>query len=473
MTGEDNPYRVQLKRPAVDVKRLEDGSLIMRCPYDLPTPAENIGVWLRKWADATPARPFLVKDDQELTYGDTLKQAQSISQNLVKRKLSASRPVMILSKNGIENAVLQLAAMDAGIPAVHINPAFSLTEKRFDIFKYIFDQVEPGLLFAADGEPFKNALRYGLENGAEAVIARDPAEKLKTTTFESLTSAWRKGAAKKAYTKVTPETIAKIHFTGSTIDEIKGIVTTQGTMCANQEALAAVFPIANATPPVIVDDAPWHRASGGNLVFNAILRNGGTLYIERFGLEKGQGAIDKESLPSPTHHITELMALYSLLPTLEVHPEIQEIFFKNLEVIWVVGGAITDEAHDRLQQMATRQTGHRLPVLSSYSALGTGAVNTGLYFASEQTGNIGLPVPGTFLKLATIPSDSDEDEDTFELSVKSVTTGANGPGLWRDGAVIDAETDEDGFFPVGDVVKLIDPMRPYLGIERSGRTSDA
>lgn len=474
MAENKNSYRVQLKRPAVDVKRLADGSLILRSPYDREPAAANVGEWLRHWAGMAPTRPFLIQQTpeegrRELTYGDALKLVLAVSQALVKKGLSVSSPLMILSKNGIENAILQLAAMDVGIPAVHINPAYSLSPKRIDVFEQIFNQVKPGLIFAADGAPFENALRYGVENGAEAVICGDPAPNLAQSEFARLTTSWRKGAAKKARAQVTPQSVAKIHFTGSMIEEILGIVSTQATMCANQESLAAIFPISNDKPPLIVDDAPWHRASGGNLVFNAVLRNGGTLYIDRFSKDSFLSPDGDIALPSPTVHITELLALYSLLPSLEVNNDMQKIFFQDLELIWVVGGAITDEANDRLQTIAQKQTGYSLPVLSSFSALGTASVNTGLYFASDQTGNIGLPVPGTLLKLS---AGDDSEDEIYEMGVRMDGKDDSGPLNWRDGAPVPALTDEDGYFQTGDAVKMIDPMRPYLGIERIGRISE-
>jgi len=242
------------------------------------------------------------------------------------------------------------------------------------------------------------------------------------------------------------------------------IATAQVTMCANQEALAEILPALSACPPIVVDDAPWHRAGSGNLVLNAVLRNGGTLYIDRFGQEENSAREgDNLVLPSSSIHITELMPLFGLITRLEEDVLLRKAFFRNLDLIWIVSGIITDKARYRLQKLALEQTNFEVPILASFTGSGTSAVNTALYFDTDVTSNIGLPLPGTFLKLVKIDG---EDDDIFELRVKAPGTQ---PGIWKDSAVIEAETDEDGFYAVSETVRLIDEKRPFKGIERISR----
>jgi feruloyl-CoA synthase len=475
-------YKIDLKRAAVDVKRLADGNLILRSPYDLPPSKENIGDWLRKWAAADPKRLFLAKRAQtqaqwdEITYGDALKQVRSIAQALASRELSPVRPVLLISKNGIDNALLQLAAMDIGVPAIHVNPTLALKPEQFEGFKHIIQQTTPGLVFAAEGAPFATALKYAADQGAEILLSSDPVAGLPSTEFGKITKSWRKGAAVKARAKNTPETIAKVHYSGTQPSEMVGIVTTQVTMSINQDALAVVIPQLGARPPIIVDDAPWHHASGGNLIFNAALRNGGTLYIDRFGPEnqnenqnvnqKGDEGAALET-PSPSIHFTEAMPFYGLVSRLEENILLRKAFFRNLDLIWIVNGTISHEIKGRLQALAREQTGFEIPILASFSGVGTAAINTALYFESDSDANIGLPVPGTFIKLVRIGA---EQDDNWGIMVN--TPGLN-PAIWQNGGPIKAETDEDGYFTVYETVRLIDPMRPFKGIERQSRVTEA
>src|SRR6478735_7940735 len=51
-------------------------------------------------------------------------------------------------------------------------------------------------------------------------------------------------------------------------------------LCSNQYAIRVLWPFLEE-PPVLVDWLPWHHTFGGNHNFNLVLRNGGTLYIDR------------------------------------------------------------------------------------------------------------------------------------------------------------------------------------------------
>jgi feruloyl-CoA synthase len=478
-------YKIQLKRAAVDVKRLAGGNFILRSPYDLPEGGENIGDWLRKWAAADPGRLFLAEPSgkpsgmanqwQEITYGKALKQVRSIAQALAKRDLSAARPVLLVSKNGIDNALVQLAAMDIGVPAIHINPSLAMKPEQFEGYKHIFQQTTPGLVFAAEGTPFENALRYAAGKGAEILLKGEPLKGLFSTDFKKITTSWRKGAAKKARAQNTPETVAKVHYTGSKPSEMMGIVTTQVAMSINQEALAEIIPALEARPPIVVDDAPWHSAGGGSLIFNAVLRNGGSLYIDRFGPPNQNGETDAEcdqlETPSPSIHFTEAITLNGLVSRLEENILLRAAFFRNLDVIWIVNGTVTQDVRGRLQKLAREQTSFEIPILASFSGLGTSAINTVQYFdldiESDSETNIGLPVPGTLIKLERIGS---AEDDRWGIKVKTPgdSLGLH-PAIWRDGTWLKAETDEDGYFAVYETVRLIDDTQPFKGIMKISR----
>ncbi len=69
-------YKLPLKRAAVDVKRLDEGTLVARALYVAPEPASRPNVWLRKWASETPDEIFIAQPDAAansrgtLTYAD-------------------------------------------------------------------------------------------------------------------------------------------------------------------------------------------------------------------------------------------------------------------------------------------------------------------------------------------------------------------------------------------------------------------
>ncbi len=112
----------------VERENLPGGGFILRSPMKLAPHPPNLCLYLHEWAAQAPARTFLAERDPEnrwrkLSYGEALARVRAIAQSLLDRGLTAARPVMILSDNGIENGLLQLGAMYAGLPVAPISPA--------------------------------------------------------------------------------------------------------------------------------------------------------------------------------------------------------------------------------------------------------------------------------------------------------------------------------------------------------------
>lgn len=77
---------------------------------------------------------------------------------------------------------------------------------------------------------------------------------------------------------------------------------------------------------------------------------------------------------------------------------------------------------------------------------------------------IGLPLPGTDLKLVSI-------EDRFEMRVKGPTLKPRSGYIGAPLASADL-FDADGFFKTGDAVRFADPDKPEMGLVFAGRLSE-
>ena len=116
-------------------------------------------------------------DGAPLSYADAFERVGRIAQALLDRRLSRERPILILSGNGIDHALLALAAMHVGVPYAPIAPAYSLQAKDYGTLRQIFERLEPGLVFAAEGAAFERALSQVLPVRCRArrlhVVSRD------------------------------------------------------------------------------------------------------------------------------------------------------------------------------------------------------------------------------------------------------------------------------------------------------------
>ena len=97
---------VRLGPPDVLLDRKPDGTIHLRSPHKLDAYPEKLTKRLEHWAKTAPDRVFLAQRAadgswRKVTYAQTLSQVRSIAQSLLQRRLSAERPIAILSGNDI------------------------------------------------------------------------------------------------------------------------------------------------------------------------------------------------------------------------------------------------------------------------------------------------------------------------------------------------------------------------------------
>jgi feruloyl-CoA synthase len=367
-----------------------------------------------------------------------------IAQALLDRGLGPERPVAILSDNGIDHALLALGAMHVGIPATPVSAAYSLMSKDFGKLKYIFDLIKPGLVYTADPQKFAPALETV---GAKPVSV---AELLETNPGSTL---------EREHTKVRGDTVAKILFTSGSTGIPKGVINTHRMLCANQQMLAQAWPFVEDRPPVVVDWLPWNHTFGGNHNFNMVLRNGGTLYVDGGKPVPGLVETTVRNLKevSSTMYFNVPRGYDLLLPFLEKDEELRRNFFRDLEVLFYAAAALPQNLWDRLKKLKPD-----LAMLSAWGSTETSPLATSVHFKMERPGVIGLPVPGCELKL--VPA-----AGKLEVRVRGENVT---PGYYQRPDLTKAAFDEEGFYRIGDAVKLADPADPAKGIVFDGRVAE-
>ena len=89
-------------------------------------------------------------DWQYVTYAEALRTARSIGQALLDCEASVERPVVILSENSIEHALVALGALYVGVPYCSVSTAYSLVSKNFDKLRHVTGLLTPGVVYASD-----------------------------------------------------------------------------------------------------------------------------------------------------------------------------------------------------------------------------------------------------------------------------------------------------------------------------------
>ncbi|HYD55697.1 MAG TPA: feruloyl-CoA synthase [Burkholderiales bacterium] len=446
------PANLRFAPRRTELEKRKDGTMVLRSPEKLGTSVRCIGEWLVHWATREPQRLFLCERRGEgwrkLSYLDTYGAVRRIGQALLDMDLGAERPLAILSDNSVDHALLMLGAMHVGIPVAPVSPAYSLMSKDFGKLKAIFELVKPGAVWTSDVQKFAPAL--------EAV-------KASSISIEKLLETNPGSTLEREFGKVKPSSLAKILFTSGSTGTPKGVINTHGMLTANQQQLAQAWPFVEDRPPVVVDWLPWNHTFGGNHNFNLVLRNGGTLYVDGGKPMPGLVETTVKNLKevSPTLYFNVPRGFDLLLPCFEKDADLRASFYRDLDVLFYAAAALPQNLWDRLQALAERE-GRKPAMLSAWGSTETSPLATSVHFHMERPGIIGLPVPGCELKL--VPA-----AGKLEVRVRGPNIT---PGYYRRDDLTKAAFDEEGFYRIGDAVKLADADDPSRGVVFDGRVAE-
>ena len=391
-----------------------------------------------------------------VTYAEALDRVRRLGEGLLQFGLSADRPLAILSGNDIEHGLLGLAAQYVGIPYAAISPAYSLVSTDYAKLSGIFALLTPGLVFAADGKPFAPAITAVAPADVPVVTVRNPVPGRNSVTYESLVATVPTGAADAAHERVGPDTIAKFLFTSGSTGSPKAVINTQRMMTANQEMVRDCFAYMRDEPPIVLDWAPWNHTAGGNKVFNMVLYNGGTLYIDdgRPTPDAIKKTVRNLHDVAPTWYFNVPKGYEELVPHLEADATLRRRFYSRLSMMMYAGAGLAQHTWDALERMAVQTTGERVLLVTGLGSTETAPFSMMCTVDQRVAGNIGLPARGIELKLVPV-------DGKLEARLKGPNVT---PGYWRDAKLTADAFDEEGFYRLGDAFRFADPGERRQGL---------
>ncbi|XQU12110.1 feruloyl-CoA synthase [Vreelandella titanicae] len=433
---------------------------------DVPSYPSSMTQRLTHWASETPMNTFLAEREKgqhgwrTLTFGEAMPQVNRLAQALINHGLSTERPLMVLSGNSIDHALLACAAMHVGIPYVPVSPSYALLSEDFVKLRHVVELVTPGILFVDEEARFSRALAAICDNNVTCV-AKVPAQR--ALAFDSLAATPASAEVDDAYARVTPDSIAKLLFTSGSTGMPKAVINTHRMLCSNQAMLAKRLGFLEQRKPVLVDWLPWHHTFGGNTILGMTIHNGGSLYIDD-GNPTAQGVqrtIENLREVSPTFYCNVPKGFEALVEHLRNDDTLREAFFRDLEMLHFGGAVLPAHVRAALEALGEQTRGTPVPMLT-----GLGSTEACMAFCTEEPsdtpGLIGQPVPGMALKLVAT-------DDKWEARLKGLNIT---PGYWRDTQRTSEAFDHEGYYCTGDAMRLLDPDHPERGLIFDGRLSE-
>lgn len=464
----DDP--TQLAPPRTIRIDFDDGSFALRSPVALKPYARCIGEWLERWARETPDALALAERDEsgegwrKLNYRALRREVGAVAQGLLDLGVPADKPVVILSDNAIDHAVLMLAAMHIGRTACSLSSAYSRMAKDPSRLHGMLQALGPALIYASDAKVYGSALAgCGVE--AITVFSRNADAHAGALAFERLLATEETPAVMQAFEAILPDTHAKYLLTSGSTGKPKVVINTHRMLCANQQMIAQTWRFLDQEPPVLVDWLPWSHTFGANHNFNVVLCHGGALYIDEG--RPAPGLIEKtvRNLREvrPTLMFNVPRGFDMLLPFLEADEALAADVLSRLRLCFYAAAALAPSTWQRLEAVAKRaRPAAPLWLTTSWGATETSPAITSAHWKLEGAGCIGAPLPG--LELKFVPNG-----DKLEMRVKGVSVF---PGYRNAPRETAQAFDEEGYYRIGDAGYLADAKRPECGVMFNGRVAE-
>jgi feruloyl-CoA synthase len=465
-----SPLRaISFGNPDVSVERRDDGIIYLRPKASLGDYPVRITDRLHHWARLEPNRIFMAERAADggwrtINYAQLLSSARRIASALLVRGLSAEKPVVILSGNSIDHALIAFGAFYAGIPFCPVSPAYSLVSRDYSKLDYLMKLLTPGLVFADDADKFADAILHNAPGDTEIVVSRGEIQGLSLTTLAELQAVPESPRLDAVHDAIGPDTIAKFLLTSGSTGNPKAVINTQRMICANQVMLRETLAFLKDEPPVIVDWLPWNHTFGGNHNIGLTLYNGGSMYLDEGKPMPGgiEETVRNLREISPTVYFNVPKGYESLLPYLRDDQALRQKFFHRLHAMFFSGAALSPYVWNSLDELAVQEKGYRVPMLT-----GLGATETSPFFMSvkpetSRSGHVGLPVLGNDAKL--VPNNG-------KLEVRARGPNVT-PGYWRQPDLTKAAFDEEGFYKFGDALKLAVAGDFDAGFDFDGRIAE-
>jgi feruloyl-CoA synthase len=454
-----DPFATQFERRA-------DGALILRPRRELPAFSQRLVDSLEYWARVAPARVLVARragdgEWRTVSYEQMLARIKRLAGGLLLRNLSAERPIVILSGNSIEHLALALAAMWAGIPYCPVSPAYSLVSGDLGRLAHVHRLLTPGLIAAFDTARFTRALKslpVDVEVVGDAPLPDRPVSTLDSLERDDMERVAQEHAATHA------DSILRFLLTSGSTGNPKAVITTNRMCCSNAAMLRQSMPFLATEPPVLVDWLPWNHIFGGSHNVGLVLTYGGSLYIDdgRPTLVGLAETLRNLREISPTVYFNVPKGFEMLAPHLRDDAGFRRTFYSRLRAYFFAGASLAQHTWDELDAASIRECGVRTPMLSGLGATETGPSVTFTTPQMGRSGFIGLPAAGTTVKLAPV-------EEKLEIRVRGPAVT---PGYWRQAELTTQAFDAEGFYRLGDAVRLVDPEDPTKGLKFDGRIGE-
>jgi malonyl-CoA/methylmalonyl-CoA synthetase len=387
----------------------------------------NLHALFEEAAAKAGALPFLVEAGRtRLTYDQLDAATGAYAQALAAAGAQPGDRVVAQVEKSIENVLLYLGALRAGLVYVPLNTAYTATELAYFIGDaepavLVCDPAKAGALAAVAG----TARCLTLDANGQGTLA-DAVAAIPPMRFETIARA--------------EDDLAAILYTSGTTGRSKGAMLSHGNLSSNARVLKDYWRW--RTGDVLIHALPIYHVHGLFVALHGALLNGSTVLFHK--------GFDVDAVLADFAQATMLMGVPTFYVRLAAHPGLTRVACANMR-LFISGSAPLLEA--TFEQFA-EQSGHR--ILERYGMTEAGMITSNPYDGERIPGTVGYPLPGVS---ARVCDDQGREVARGEPGVLEIKGPNLFKGYWRNPAKTAEEMRPDGHFITGDVATMAEDGR--------------
>ncbi|AMO74967.1 MULTISPECIES: long-chain-fatty-acid--CoA ligase FadD2 [Pseudomonas] len=412
-------------------------------------------------------RPVFSNMGVTLTYAELDRLSAAFAAYLQRNTdLKPGERIAVQMPNILQYPIAVFGALRAGLVVVNTNPLYTAREMRHqfkdsgaralvyvNLFGKLVQEVLPDTgieyLIEAQMGDLQPALKGLLVNAAVKYVKKMvPDYRLpQAVPFKEVLRQGRGHALQPV--KVGLEDLAVLQYTGGTTGVAKGAMLTHGNLVANMLQVDACLsqhgpdgrPLMNEGGEVMIAPLPLYHIYAFTANCMCMMHNGNHNVL--ISNPRDIPGFIKEL---KKWRFSSLLGLNTLFVALMEHPEFKDLDFSNLKVTNSGGTALVSATAERWKA-ATGCT-----VVEGYGLTETSpVVSTNPYGELARLGTVGIPVPGTALKVIDDEGNEQPLGERGELCVKGPQVMK---GYWQRPEATEEVLDAEGWLRTGDIAVI-------------------
>ncbi len=430
-------------------------------PADLPpSPYPSLVALMEESFCQYAARPAYSFMGKEQTYGETDRLSRAFAAYLQGLGLAKGDRVAIMMPNVPQYPVVVAAVLRAGYVVVNVNPLYTARELEHQLKDsgskaiVIIENFAHTLQKCLAATPVQHVVlcamgdRLGLLKGALVNYVVRNVKKLVpafdlpgAVRFNDAVAQGERGTLRQP--EIAPDDVAVLQYTGGTTGVSKGAVLLHRNVIANVlQSQAWNEPVMKKVPAdeqiTTVCALPLYHIFAFTVGMMLSMRTGGKLLL--IPNPRDLPAVLKELSKHVFHSFPAVNTLFNGLAN---HPDFNKVDWSHLKVS--VGGGMAVQG--AVAQKWLEKTG--CPICEGYGLSETSpSASCNPVTNTEFTGTIGVPIPGTWMKIIDDDGRDVPQGQPGEIAIKGPQVMA---GYWQRPDETAKVMTADGWFKTGDV----------------------